>query len=513
MIPLYAFATSFCALAYQQLMAYALMDATSNFVLSQSVTLGVFLFAMGVGSLRAERGGKLGWRRLLRVELIIGLLGILSIGFVQVSEILVAYLALPHANAALLLINTPYLFAIGYHTGLEVPCLLQEDGNSTRTLANNYFGAFTAAIAVPLLCLPFLDVSSSTILFGLLNLMLAAGLVQWPRVKPLAWLGVTGLLTLITAWTMIAPKLRDFHLKFVYVHPEYEGLAQLPVHWNILKYAGTPLRQRTRYQWIDLLPRAFAERLGGDAPLVLFLDRHLQFSSGSFRRYHESMVRGGVGFLGRTAQRILIIGGGDGLLAAEIARSQPRPERVDLVELDAAMLKLCQRDLGIRELGGNVFENAPWLKVHIADGFQFIRESQDTYDLIMIDLPFPVNYDLSLLYSKEFYTLVRRRLAPDGIMIFDFPAVEKNISPSHAILLQTVGAAGFSNPLAFGAEEMFVAAASDGRPLKLNPLAFGEMNKLTAANLVSFEKEVAELMRKPAPVNSIFFPRVLAESR
>ncbi len=117
MIPLYAFATSFCALAYQQLMAYALMDATSNFVLSQSVTLGVFLFAMGVGSLRAERGGKLGWRRLLRVELIIGLLGILSIGFVQVSEILVAYLALPHANAALLLINTPYLFAIGYHTG------------------------------------------------------------------------------------------------------------------------------------------------------------------------------------------------------------------------------------------------------------------------------------------------------------------------------------------------------------------------------------------------------------
>ncbi len=60
---------------------------------------------------------------------------------------------------------------------------------------------------------------------------------------------------------------------------------------------------------------------------------------------------------------------------------------------------------------------------------------------------------------------------------------------------------------------MFVAAASDGRPLKLNPLAFGEMNKLTAANLVSFEKEVAELMRKPAPVNSIFFPRVLAESR
>ena len=53
----------------------------------------------------------------------------------------------------------------------------------------------------------------------------------------------------------------------------------------------------------------------------------------------------------------------------------------------------------------------------IDDGRRFLRRTQDTFDVITIDPPPPIEAaGSSLLYSREMYTLIRQRLAPGGIL-------------------------------------------------------------------------------------------------
>jgi predicted membrane-bound spermidine synthase len=59
----------------------------------------------------------------------------------------------------------------------------------------------------------------------------------------------------------------------------------------------------------------------------------------------------------------------------------------------------------------------PGNQVVIDDGRRFLQRSRDSFDVITLDPPPPVEAAASsLLYSEEFYALVKQRLAPDGIL-------------------------------------------------------------------------------------------------
>jgi len=67
------------------------------------------------------------------------------------------------------------------------------------------------------------------------------------------------------------------------------------------------------------------------------------------------------------------------------------------------------------DLAGRV--GRPGMNVIIDDGRRFLERTGKTYDVITIDPPPPVEAaGSSLLYSKEFYALARKRLAPGGIL-------------------------------------------------------------------------------------------------
>jgi spermidine synthase len=56
-------------------------------------------------------------------------------------------------------------------------------------------------------------------------------------------------------------------------------------------------------------------------------------------------------------------------------------------------------------------------RVVVDDGRRYLERSRDTYDVIVIDPPPPVEAaGSSLLYSKEFYDAAKRRLNPGGIL-------------------------------------------------------------------------------------------------
>jgi len=72
----------------------------------------------------------------------------------------------------------------------------------------------------------------------------------------------------------------------------------------------------------------------------------------------------------------------------------------------------------------HVLQN-PLGRVVIDDGRRFLKRTSDTFDVVTIDPPPPVEAaGSSLLYSTEFYALLKKRLAPGGILQQWFPGGE-----------------------------------------------------------------------------------------
>jgi len=66
---------------------------------------------------------------------------------------------------------------------------------------------------------------------------------------------------------------------------------------------------------------------------------------------------------------------------------------------------------------GGPLLTSPRAHIVIDDGRRFLDRSPEKFDAVMIDPPPPINAAASsLLYSREFYSLIREHLSPDGIL-------------------------------------------------------------------------------------------------
>ena len=144
---------------------------------------------------------------------------------------------------------------------------------------------------------------------------------------------------------------------------------------------------------------------------VLTLDDVIQTTEGDEFIYHEMMAHVPVLAHG-AARRVLIIGGGDGGMAREVLR-HPSIEHVTMVEIDAGVVEFSKQYLP--SLSAGAFEDAR-LNLVIADGAAFVRESADTFDVIIADSTDPVGPG-EVLFTDSFYGHVKRRLATGGIFV------------------------------------------------------------------------------------------------
>jgi spermidine synthase len=148
--------------------------------------------------------------------------------------------------------------------------------------------------------------------------------------------------------------------------------------------------------------------------LRLFLDRELQFSSRDEYRYHEPLVHPAMS-LTSSREHVLIIGGGDGLAAREVLKYAD-VQRVTLVDIDVAVTRLGQTFGPIVALNTNSL-NDTRLKIINQDGYKFLADSSDLYQVIIADLPDPRSESFARLFSHDFYGLVKRHLAQGGIFV------------------------------------------------------------------------------------------------
>ncbi len=122
-------------------------------------------------------------------------------------------------------------------------------------------------------------------------------------------------------------------------------------------------------------------------------------------------------------QHVLILGGGIEGTVREML--QHRPEKIDYVELNPAMLKLVSG-----HLPDAIQKSLKDPRVHIifADPRLFLKKS-GTYDLILVGMPEPQSGQTNRFYTKEFFEQCAAKLNSGGILAFRLRSAENLWSP------------------------------------------------------------------------------------
>ncbi len=114
-------------------------------------------------------------------------------------------------------------------------------------------------------------------------------------------------------------------------------------------------------------------------------------------------------FLGRSPKNALVVCFGMGTTYRSLM-SWNIP--VTAVELVPSVPKV----FGFYHPDGNELLRSPLSNVVIDDGRRYLERTSGQYDVITIDPPPPVEAaGSSLLYSEDFYSVIKRRLQPDGV--------------------------------------------------------------------------------------------------
>jgi len=159
-----------------------------------------------------------------------------------------------------------------------------------------------------------------------------------------------------------------------------------------------------------------------------------------------------------------VAGGGEGAVLREIFR-HPAVEQAVMVDIDREVVALCRAHLSDWHQGS--FDD-PRLELVIADARGYLAETPRRFDVMIMDLCDPCEGGPARnLFTRQFYEIVRARLAPGGLAVLQAGDVGVSMSESHAVIFNTVGQV-FAQPRSYRAfipsyctEWGFVMAARD----------------------------------------------------
>jgi len=458
-----------CSLLYELLIAQTLATLAANTVVWYSVTIGVYLAAMGLGALLHDKyaAGNL-WVRLFRVELGLSAVGAVAVPVLNFTH---TFGLLLNGNDFTLMSNVVFfgsafvlIALIGMLTGFELPLLIDlgnaaagEKRVTNRVLAFDYMGSLLGGLAFPLLLLPSLGLIVIGLLTAGVNFMVALIALLWllPKSRrPAFRLAASGSIAcaILVALFYAQPIERYFVKNYYFYYDHADDLARL---FGSLENVENVFRARSPYQRIDIVhdkvgydtdvlidtySSKFVDNPAQPRNYVLFLNGDLQVVSSYEEYYHEFFTHVPIANNGAAPRRVLVMGAGDGLLIRELAK-YAGIESIVHVDLDGKLVELAKTHPVLMAMNEGALDD-PRVRTHIDDAYRYIRNTTDSFDAIYLDFPYVEDYNLSKLYSREFFHFVRQRLAPDGFVVFDAPKIEYD-SNMREIYMNTVKAAGF----------------------------------------------------------------------
>ncbi|WP_221567536.1 polyamine aminopropyltransferase [Alkalihalobacillus sp. TS-13] len=383
---------SICGIIFEVLFgalgSYILGDGVKQYTL----TISLFLTGMGIGSFLSEKVMKKLLEAFIIIEFSVALIGGFS-AFLLFG--VTAYLG--DGSDAIFLYTV--ILVIGTLTGLELPILIRKaneigvqiNKSTARVLFSDYAGGLIGGLLFIFLFRPQFGLVKSAFLVAIINLVVALWVLytfrkELTRVK--IYSSVGGLIFILLIGGVMFGE--EMALSFE------QKLYKDPIIYT----------EETKYQHIVLTKEQ------GD--LRLYLDGQLQFSSADEYRYHETLVHIPMA-LAERKERVLVLGGGDGLALRELEKYKDIKE-ITLVDLDPRMVELAETNPLLKELNGNAFENEKVEVLH-KDAYDFMEKTEGFYDVILVDLPDPNNESLNKLYTLEFYSLLRNHLDPSGMIM------------------------------------------------------------------------------------------------
>ena len=149
---------------------------------------------------------------------------------------------------------------------------------------------------------------------------------------------------------------------------------------------------------------------------ILFLDGHVQLSAFDEKAYHEGLVW--IPLLNLSnPESALIVGGGDGGVLRELCRHKGL-KSIDMVEIDHEVIEVCRKHLP--SLSDGAFDD-PRVNLTIGDAFEFVKTTQNSYDLIVVDCTDVYEEEdgelSEMLFTNEFYQDIKKCLKKDGIVV------------------------------------------------------------------------------------------------
>ncbi|WP_246941192.1 polyamine aminopropyltransferase [Bacillus pinisoli] len=383
---------SICGIIFEVLFgaigSYILGDGVKQYTL----TISLFLTGMGIGASISEHITKNLLSSFVWIEYTIALIG----GF---STFLLfginAYLS--SGTDALFLYSITLL--VGALTGVELPILIRKaneigvslNRSTARVLFSDYAGGLIGGLLFVYLLRPQLGMVKTAFFVAIINASVALWVLVYFRkeIKRFTGHAVVGIAIL---FVLVGGLFFGEEAAFSFEQKMYR---------DPIVYA-----EETDYQRIILTKEQ------GD--LRLFLNGQLQFSSSDEYRYHEMLVHPAM-LSASSHQNILILGGGDGLALRELQKYDST-KSITLVDLDPAIVVLAKEHPDIVSLNRDAFQHHNVKVIH-QDAFEFMENTNEFYDVIIVDLPDPNNESLNKLYTIEFYSLLRNHLNPGGAMM------------------------------------------------------------------------------------------------
>ncbi len=483
-----------CGIVYELIIAAVSSYLLGNSVYQFSMTIGFFMFAMGIGSYISKWFHRDLVSTFIAIEIAVALIG----GFC--SSLL--FLVFPY-HALYRPLMFALIIAIGTLVGLEIPILARILSRSTawkESIANvlslDYIGALIGSVAFPILMLPMLGLFQSSFAIGLLNIGVAI-LSIWVFGKSLSkyrmclWASLAVLACLIGGM-VASERLTRFAESQMYAD-------------KVVFLKQTP------YQRIVVTENA------ANREIRLYLDKHIQFASIDEYRYHEALVHPVMSIPGSRAN-VLILGGGDGMAVREVLKYDD-VERITMVDIDPAITEFCATFAPIVQLNKGALKNEKLTVINL-DAFSYMLDYAgntgpgfERFDRVIIDLPDPHNEVLDKLYSKEFYEIIRLCMTPDGHMVCQcsspFFANQVFWCINRTMEAASFGVTPFRVPMVSFGIWGFNLCSADGQPVTSIEIQDSKCRFLTSQifeDCQRFGKDIARI--ENSPVNRTFEPKL-----
>ena len=274
-----------------------------------------------------------------------------------------------------------------------------------------------------------------------------------------------------------------------------------PVTAHMFAISNFVASKKTEYQQVEI---ADTPKYGR----ILLLDGKIQSAEFDEYIYHEALVHPAMLMFGEP-KSVLVIGGGEGATLREVFRHQS-VEKLVMVDLDREVVQLCTEYMEKWHQGSFLDKR---LTMHFMDAREYLEKNTDKFDIIISDVPEPVENGPALkLFTKQYFSLATEHLNKNGYLVFQAGDFNLSFVEAHGLMLNTVRqvlpfALSYHTPVpSFNTDWSFIIASAENHQLanvdhfdkiiEKNQLSLNFIDGQTIEGMFRVQKNIREIFKR-----------------